>query len=160
MQRMARELYQKRPDLFPFTTTFDVTTHNEPGYAGRVIAWLDRAFQDGAVAVKIWKEVGMELKDRNGKFILPDDPKFDPIYAYLARRGKPLHAHLAEPIDAWRPLDPDSPHYHYYSQNPEWHLYGETRVPEPRRDHRRAGQHHEETPDAGRGRRPPWESRA
>ena len=54
----------------------------------------------GAVAVKIWKEVGIEIKNRDGKFILPDDPLFDPIYAHLAKVGKPLHAHLAEPIVA------------------------------------------------------------
>jgi len=60
---------------------------------------------------------------------LPDDPRFDPIYAHLAKVGKPLHAHLAEPIDAWRPLDPDSPHFSYYSQNPQWHLYGKPGYP-------------------------------
>jgi len=29
--------------------------------------------------VKIWKNIGMEIKDRNGKFIMADDLKFDPI---------------------------------------------------------------------------------
>ncbi|MSU23099.1 MAG: hypothetical protein EXS32_04665 [Opitutus sp.] len=129
MDRIAFELYGQHPELYPVTTTFDLRPRDEPGYAASTIAWLDRAFARGAVAVKIWKEVGMEIKDRNGKFILPDDPLFDPIYAHLAKRGKPLHAHLAEPIDAWRPLDPDSPHYGYYSQNPQWHLYGKPGYP-------------------------------
>ncbi|MBI5768049.1 MAG: amidohydrolase family protein [Verrucomicrobia bacterium] len=124
MHRIARDLYRKHPDLYPFTATFDVRGVNEPGYAAKVIAWLDTQFTAGAVAVKIWKEFGMEVKDRDGRFLLPDDPRLDPIYAHLAKRGKPLHAHLAEPIDAWRPLDKDSPHYGYYSQNPQWHLYG------------------------------------
>jgi predicted TIM-barrel fold metal-dependent hydrolase len=79
--------------------------------------------------VKIWKEVGMEIKDRNGRFILPDDPRFEPIYAFLAERGKPLLAHLAEPREAWLPLDPQSVHYGYYSKNPEWHLYGRAEFP-------------------------------
>jgi hypothetical protein len=94
-----------------------------------VIATLDRTFDQGAVGVKIWKEIGIDIKDRNGKFILPDDPRFDPIYAHIAKRGKVLHAHLAEPIDAWRPLDPESAHYGYYSTNPEWHLYGKPEYP-------------------------------
>jgi predicted TIM-barrel fold metal-dependent hydrolase len=129
MHRLALELARKHSDLFPFTATFDVLGANEPGYAAKVIAWLDTQFARGAVAVKIWKEVGMEVKDRDGNFLLPDDPRFDPIYAHLAKLGKPLHAHLAEPIDAWRPLDPDSPHYSYYSQNPQWHLYGKPGYP-------------------------------
>lgn len=129
MHRAALRLYRKEPTLYPFTTTFDVRGHDEPGYADRAIAWLDAAFANGAVAVKIWKEVGLELKDRDGRFILPDDPRFDPIYDHLARHGKPLHAHLAEPIDAWLPLNPDSPHYGYYSGNPQWHLYGKPEFP-------------------------------
>ena len=94
-----------------------------------MIAWLDAAFAGGAVAVKIWKEVGLGLRDASGRFVLPDDPVFDPIYAHLARHGKPLHAHLAEPIDAWLPLDPTSPHHGYYSANPQWHLHGKAEYP-------------------------------
>lgn len=129
MDRVARELYRREPALYPFTAAFDVTGHEAPDYAARVIAWLDAAFAGGAVAVKIWKEVGLGIRDRSGRFVLPDDPAFDPIYAHLARRGKPLHAHLAEPIDAWRPLDPDSPHHSYYAANPRWHLHGKPDYP-------------------------------
>ncbi|MDP3072082.1 MAG: amidohydrolase family protein [Opitutaceae bacterium] len=129
MDRVAFELYRKEPELYPVTTTFDLRGRDEPDFVPKTIAWLDAAFARGAVAVKIWKEVGIEIKDRDGKFILPDDPLFDPIYAHLARRGKPLHAHLAEPIDAWLPLDPTSSHYGYYSQNPQWHLHGKPDYP-------------------------------
>lgn len=129
MHAIAFEKYRKDPLLYPFTSTFDLRRRDEPTYARDVIAFLDRTFAQGAVAVKIWKEVGIDIKDRAGKFILPDDPRFDPLYAHLAERGKPLHAHLAEPIDAWRPLDPTSNHYSYYSQNPEWHLYGKPQYP-------------------------------
>ncbi len=129
MHRIALDLYRRHPDLYPFTATFDVLGRDQPGYTAKVIAWLDEQFRQGAVAVKIWKEVGIEIKNREGKFVLPDDPLFDPIYAHLARIGKPLHAHLAEPIDAWLPLDPNSSHYNYYSQNPQWHLHGKPEYP-------------------------------
>lgn len=129
MHRIAFDLAKKHPDLYPVTATFDVRGANEPGYAAKAIAWLDQQFKAGAVGVKIWKEVGMEVKKPDGSFMLPDDPVFDPIYAFLAQRGKPLHAHLAEPIDAWLPLNPDSNHYAYYSQNPQWHLYGKPGYP-------------------------------
>jgi predicted TIM-barrel fold metal-dependent hydrolase len=129
MDRIAFELYRAHPQLYPVTTTFDLRSRYEPDYIARTLAWLDRAFDRGAVAVKIWKEVGIDLKTRDGKFLLPDDPLFDPIYAHLAKRGKTLHAHLAEPIDAWLPLNPDSSHFSYYSQNPEWHLHGKPEYP-------------------------------
>ena len=114
---------------FPFASTFDVTRRDDPDYVDQVTRWLDASFEKGAVMVKIWKEVGMEIKDRQGRFVLPDDPLFDPVYAFLAKRGKPLLAHLAEPLDAWRPLDPESVHYGYYSKNKEWHLHGRPGFP-------------------------------
>ena len=129
MHRIAIELFRAHPDLFPFASTFDVTGVNDPDYAKKVIAWLDGTFRDGAVAVKIWKEVGLEVKKKDGTFMLPDDAVFDPIYAHLAKSRKPLLAHLAEPIDAWLPLDPESVHYRYYSTNPQWHLYGKPQYP-------------------------------
>ncbi|MDO8541697.1 MAG: amidohydrolase family protein [Opitutaceae bacterium] len=129
MHQIALEQYRRHPDLYPFEATFDLLRRDEPAYIHEVTSFLDRMFQQGAVGVKIWKEVGIDIKNRAGKFILPDDPLFDPIYAHIAKRGKILHAHLAEPIDAWRPLDPNSPHYHYYSTNPEWHLYGKPQYP-------------------------------
>jgi predicted TIM-barrel fold metal-dependent hydrolase len=129
MHRIALDLFRRHPDLFPFASTFALARINEPGWADAAIAWLDTTFANGAVATKIWKEVGLEVKKKDGTFMLPDDPVFDPIYAHLARRGKPLLAHLAEPIDAWLPLDPDSPHYGYYSTTPQWHLYGKPDYP-------------------------------
>lgn len=116
------------PQFF-FASTFDLTQRNEPGYAERVTAWLDRTFEDGALMVKIWKEVGMEIKTPDGAFIMPDDPLFDPIYSHIAKRGKVLMMHFADPIEAWRPLDPSSIHYNYYRDNPEWHVYNREGFP-------------------------------
>ncbi|MGH9338376.1 MAG: amidohydrolase family protein [Acidobacteriota bacterium] len=129
MEEVAERLFEKYGGVLPFGSTFDLTRVNEEAYSEEVIDWLDDSFEAGAVLVKIWKNVGMEIKTVDGTFILPDDPVFDPIYAHLARQGKPLLAHLAEPLDAWLPLNPESPHYGYYSNNPEWHLYGKEEFP-------------------------------
>lgn len=123
MHEIAHELYDKYPDLFPYASTFGLENVNEPGFSEEVIQWLDQTYEAGAVMTKIWKEIGMEVKDTSGDFLMPDDPVFGPIYAHLENREIPLLAHIADPIDAWRPLDPESVHYGYYSQNPEWHVY-------------------------------------
>lgn len=124
MHRAAAGLATSHPELYSWASTFDLTTRDQPGWAARVTAALDETFAQGAVMTKIWKEVGLELKKPDGTYLLPDDPMFDPVYAHLAVRGKPLLAHLAEPREAWLPLDPKGLHYGYYSRNPEWHLFG------------------------------------
>jgi predicted TIM-barrel fold metal-dependent hydrolase len=129
MHRFNAALVKAHPDLFSFASTFELATRNEPDYGTRTATALDETFAAGAVMVKIWKEVGLELKQPDGSFLLPDDPLFDPVYAHLARRRKPLLAHLAEPREAWLPLDPKGVHYSYYSRSPKWHLYGRPEFP-------------------------------
>ncbi len=128
-EAQAERIYRKYRPTFYFGATFDLTRRNEPGYADRVIAWLDKAFEAGAVTAKIWKEVGMELKHPDGSYLMPDDPLFDPIYDHIAACGKPLTAHVADPLEAWLPLNPAGVNYSYYSNNPEWHVYGREGYP-------------------------------
>jgi predicted TIM-barrel fold metal-dependent hydrolase len=129
MHRFNATLVTAHPEQFSWASTFDLTTREQPGYGRRMATALDESFAQGAVMVKIWKEVGLELKRPDGTFLLPDDSMLDPIYAHLAARRKPLLAHLAEPLEAWLKLDPAGLHYGYYSQNPQWHLFGKPGIP-------------------------------
>lgn len=129
-QQEAAEMMQASyPDTFAFASTFDLSARNQPDYHRQVDRWLTSCVESGALMIKIWKEIGMEIKDSEGEFIMPDDELFDPIYRRIGQLGQPLIAHLAEPVAAWRPLDPESPHYNYYSSHPEWHFYRKKGVP-------------------------------
>jgi predicted TIM-barrel fold metal-dependent hydrolase len=110
-------------------TTFDPYRFDDPGFDAESIKQIDRDFADGAVAVKIWKNIGMEIKDSHGKFIMADDAKFEPIYKDIARHGKTLMTHLAEPDVAWGPPDPSDPSWSYYQENPQWFLYNKPGFP-------------------------------
>lgn len=104
-------------------TTFDPYKFNEPNFQKDSIKEIDQDFTWGAVAVKVWKNVGMEIKNPAGKFIMPDDVKLAPIYDDIAKRGKTLMMHVAEPDVAWGPPDPSDPSWPYYKENPQWFLY-------------------------------------
>lgn len=104
-------------------TTFDPFKYSDATFASDAIRQLDKDFAQGAVAVKIWKNVGMELKHESGRFVMPDDPRFDPIYKDIAKHGKTLIAHLAEPDSCWQPPNENSPDYSYYNQHPEWYMF-------------------------------------
>ncbi|HXW92817.1 MAG TPA: amidohydrolase family protein [Terriglobales bacterium] len=110
-------------------TTFDPYKFADPSFDVDAVQQIDRDFAHGAVAVKIWKNIGMEIKDRDGKFIMADDTKFAPIYKDIARHGKTLMTHLAEPDVAWGPPDPSDPSWSYYQENPQWFLYNKPGFP-------------------------------
>ncbi|MGB8543034.1 MAG: amidohydrolase family protein [Candidatus Acidiferrales bacterium] len=103
--------------------TFDPFPFREKGFAQETIEQLRQEFAEGAVAVKIWKNIGMELKTPDGRYVMPNDPAFEPIYRAIAKANKTLVAHVAEPSSCWQPPNPDSPDYDYYKENPQWYMY-------------------------------------
>jgi predicted TIM-barrel fold metal-dependent hydrolase len=113
----------------PWVAALDDGTFASPGFATRALADLRRALDEGAIGVKIYKSMGMELRRPDGAYVLPDDDVFAPIFTALAERGVTVYAHLAEPIAAWEPLDPRSPDYGYYKNNPAWYVHGRAGVP-------------------------------
>ncbi len=104
-------------------TTFDPYRFQEPGFAEAAIRQINRDFENGAVAVKVWKNVGMELKNTKGAYVMPDDPLFQPIYRDIAAHHKTLIAHVADPDTIWQPPDPRAPDYSYYMEHPEWYMF-------------------------------------
>jgi predicted TIM-barrel fold metal-dependent hydrolase len=119
--RSAAEIVSARPRYYAWATTFGFDRMEEPGWAARVNASLKRDFDNGALGVKVWKEIGMQLKDRNGRFVQIDDAVFGPVLEFIRREGKTLLAHIGDPVQRWMPLSADG-------RNNSWYTEGATEV--------------------------------
>jgi len=104
-------------------TTFDPYKFRDADFTEAAIRGINQDFDRGAIAVKIWKNIGMELKEASGRYVLPDDPIFEPIYKDIAAHHKTMIAHVADPDTLWQPPNPDAPDYSYYMEHPEWYMY-------------------------------------
>lgn len=120
---LYRAFAREYPNRFNWCTSFDLPRLDDNHYIENVIAQLETDFQNGAIACKIWKNVGMEMKKSDGSFLMMDDPLFDPLWETMSEKGWPLLAHIGEPFACWQPLDEASPHYNYYRAHPEWHMF-------------------------------------
>jgi predicted TIM-barrel fold metal-dependent hydrolase len=109
--------------------SFDARHWHDADFAASTIAALQQQFRQGAIAVKIWKNIGMSIRTKAGRFLLPDDAAFQPVYEMLQKEGRTLIAHLAEPNGAWMPIDEHNPEKGFYSTHPEWHMYGKADAP-------------------------------
>lgn len=127
--KAMKALRDAHSERFLLCTAFDASKIDEPDFAENVIAQLKQDIEDGAVMVKVWKNVGMVIKDESGEYIQIDDPRFQPIWDFMAEEDIPLLTHIGEPRAAWEPLDEESPHYTYYKNNPEYHNYNNDEVP-------------------------------
>lgn len=123
--RIASEMRAAGPAVFHYATTFSMDGFGTPGWSERAIKALDAAFARGAIAVKVWKNIGMVAKDASGRRVFLDDPRFDAVMAHLEARGIPLIAHQAEPKNCWLPLDQMTTENDrsYFREHPEYYMY-------------------------------------
>lgn len=104
---------------------FDTTGFRTEGWNDRILSQLKENLSGGAVCVKVWKNIGMVLRDREGKFIMIDDPELDKVFRYLSDNKITLNGHLGEPRNCWLPLDEMtvSSDKNYFTENPQYHMY-------------------------------------
>ncbi len=112
-----------------FCTTFNPYAFEEPGFSMRTIRQLNEDFAQGAVGVKIYKVMGMEMKSKSGRWVMADDPAFEPVYRDIALHGRSVIAHLAEPDSCWQPPNNASPDYSYYKEHPGEYAYAHPEWP-------------------------------
>jgi predicted TIM-barrel fold metal-dependent hydrolase len=114
-----------------FICTFSTEQFETTGWQDEAICQIETGMNEGAVGVKIWKNVGMELKDSRGNYVMADHPDYDPIYQYLSANSIPLLAHLGEPKNCWLPLDEMTvtSDRDYFSQHPEYHMFLNKEMP-------------------------------
>ena len=122
---IGSRLIKSHPQQISFATTFTVKNWTDPDWQEKTLAYLERSFREGAIAVKVWKNIGMELKDSNGKFVMIDDPRFDRIFKYIASRKIPLIGHLGEPKNCWLPVEKMTVagDKGYFTRHPEYHMF-------------------------------------
>jgi predicted TIM-barrel fold metal-dependent hydrolase len=128
---VAETLAKRDPNRFFFATSFSMKGWDRPDFIAAVIADVDAARRNGAVAVKIWKNVGMESRDRAGRYIMIDDPRFQPLLTKLRRIRMPLIGHQGEPYNAWLPVGQmtTANDRAYFATHPEFHMHLRAEVP-------------------------------
>jgi len=121
----AKSQHEDFPETVSFATTISMENWGDPAWQQTTISRLRQDFDNGAAAVKLWKDIGMTFRNDDSSFILIDNPRFDPILEYIASQQKPLIGHFGEPRNCWLPVDSmtvpgDSS---YFTNNPQYHMY-------------------------------------
>ncbi len=128
---ICRKHKAEDPDVFTYTTAFTLEGWDQPDWSDRIIEQLQKDFDNGALGVKVWKNIGMTYKDQQGSLIMLDDPKFDPIFQFIKDQNKVLLSHAGEPKNCWLPLDEMTVNNDrgYFGKYPEFHMYLHPEMP-------------------------------
>ena len=129
--KFAVEHLKKDPNTFAFASTFHMKGWDDSDWVQRVISHLDSTFAEGAVAVKVWKNIGMEFRDKDSNLVMIDNPRFDPIFKHIKESGIVLIGHLGEPKDFWLPVDKmiNNDMKEYVKHHPQYHMYLHPEMP-------------------------------
>ncbi len=84
--------------------------------AGRLRVQKER----GAEGLKIWKGLGLLVKDHNGKLVDVDDPRLDPIWETAAELSLPVLIHVADPVAFFDPIDENNERWEELGNHPDW----------------------------------------
>jgi len=91
------------------------------GDVGRTAAASLRAsVRTGAKGIKIWKDLGLQVRDDRGELLLPDDARLAPLWEAAAGLGVPVFIHTADPVAFFEPVDERNERLEQLLAHPEW----------------------------------------
>ena len=93
------------PKRFVQFTNVSFTHVGQKGWTERALAELETDVRNGAKGLKIYKDLGMEFKDVQGKILAIDDPRLDPVWEKCGELHIPVLIHSADPPSFWDPMD-------------------------------------------------------
>jgi predicted TIM-barrel fold metal-dependent hydrolase len=130
-QAAAIALRHGYPGRAAFVASFPAGDLLAEDWPARALRDLDAAVAAGAVGVKVWKNIGMELRDADGRYVMPDDPRLEPLLDWIERKGLVLLGHQAEPLNCWLPMEQMTVRSdrEYFTEHPQYYMHDHPELP-------------------------------
>jgi predicted TIM-barrel fold metal-dependent hydrolase len=112
------------PDRFLHFGGVDWSKWSEHG--DRFGDWAAKRLRDqvrrGARGLKIWKVLGLSVRDQEDRLVSVDDRRLDPIWETAAELDIPVLIHVADPTAFFDPLDQYNERWEELNRHPDWHF--------------------------------------
>ena len=138
-EKIILEYQKKYPGRIKYFTTFNFKKWGSSHFVDDAICQIKRGLENGALGVKIWKDVGFDYHQKDKDFVMIDAPIFDPIFEYIQENNLILLGHQGEPRNCWLPLEimTVNSDRDYFKEHPEYHMFLKEKHPSYE-DHMRA----------------------
>ena len=124
----AFEMHKKfkdfAPDRFDTYSWFDWTDLHEKGFWERSVERLEKCVEAGFIGIKIWKNLGLTLKDTNGEFLKVNDERLIPFFEKAGELKFPVMFHISDPDAFFLPIDEKNERYEELAAHPDWSFHG------------------------------------
>jgi predicted TIM-barrel fold metal-dependent hydrolase len=89
------------PDRLIIFTNLSFDGYGKPGWTEAAVKQLEDDVKAGAKGLKIFKSLGLSVKDNTGKTVAVDDPGLDTVWQKCGELGIPVLIHTADPKQFW-----------------------------------------------------------
>ena len=98
------EVFGRYPGRFAQLCNIDWSLVDKPDFGARAANSLEKSVEAGARGLKIFKNLGLEVRNQSGDLLHVDDRRLDPLFERAGTLGVPVLIHTADPWWFWRPL--------------------------------------------------------
>ncbi|NMB45737.1 MAG: amidohydrolase family protein [Firmicutes bacterium] len=123
------EAFSKFPGRFIPFCGINFEGFGTEGWLEREKNTLARHVEAGAIGVKLWKTLGLQVVDNEGKVVTVDDERLAPLLEYAQELGCILCFHVADPQAFFEALTPDNPRWDTLQTHPHWWFGDRERYP-------------------------------
>jgi predicted TIM-barrel fold metal-dependent hydrolase len=121
-EEIARE--STYPGRFIAFANIDWSTIDAPDFSQRAVRQLEEDVKAGARGLKIFKELGLTVKNKSGALVHVDDPRLDAVWEKAGDLGIPVVIHVSDPDAFFLPVDRRNERYDELQEHPDWSFYG------------------------------------
>ncbi len=116
----------KRPAPQRFKVFGGIDWSKWPELGDRFPDWAARRLrlqkERGAEGLKVWKGLGLQVRDHKDILVSVDDPRLDPVWETAGELGLPVMIHVADPVAFFEPLDETNERWEELQAHPDWHF--------------------------------------
>ncbi|MDP6924818.1 MAG: amidohydrolase family protein [Candidatus Scalindua sp.] len=124
LDRMLEKFSGYYPDRLIIFCNLDFSKIDDSDFSEQMVTFLSAAHAKGAKGLKIFKNLGLTLKDKTGQIVAIDDARLDPVWARAGKLGMPVLIHTADPVAFFKPTDRSNERLMQLKRHPDWSFYG------------------------------------
>jgi len=118
LSKSLKNVRENYPNRFGVFVNLDLNKIDDKDFAVSSVKILRNAVKDGAIGLKIYKNLGLNLKDSKGIRVKVDDKRLSPIWETCADLNIPVLIHSGEPSPFFDPIDKYNERWLHARQKP------------------------------------------
>lgn len=117
------------PGRFATFARLDWKLTTQAGWPDKLVTSLHDSARRGAAGVKLWKDLGLHIRDEDGKLIMVNDERLSDMWSACGQLNLPVLIHTADPAAFFEPLDGNNERIEELLRHPDWYFGDAQRFP-------------------------------